>query len=79
MRIDVVSIFPEYLDPLRYALLGKAIEALPPRESCEALDKSAERVVKRMARRHQAEQLAFDRAEHERLEQLLRKASNGDS
>lgn len=64
----------------RYAReLGKAIEALPPRESCEALDKSAERVVKRMARRHQAEQLAFDRAEHERLEQLLRKASNGDS
>ncbi|MFI5504070.1 tRNA (guanosine(37)-N1)-methyltransferase TrmD [Corynebacterium kutscheri] len=26
MRIDVVTIFPEYLDPLRYALLGKAIE-----------------------------------------------------
>lgn len=26
MRIDVVSIFPEYLDPLRHALLGKAIE-----------------------------------------------------
>lgn len=25
MRIDVISIFPEYLDPLRYALLGKAI------------------------------------------------------
>ena len=26
MRIDVVSIFPEYLEPLRHALLGKAIE-----------------------------------------------------
>lgn len=26
MRIDVVTIFPEYLDPLRHALLGKAIE-----------------------------------------------------
>ena len=26
MRIDVVSIFPEYLEPLRVALLGKAIE-----------------------------------------------------
>lgn len=26
MRLDVVSIFPEYLDPLRHALLGKAIE-----------------------------------------------------
>lgn len=26
MRIDVVSIFPEYLDPLRIALLGKAID-----------------------------------------------------
>ena len=26
MRLDVVTIFPEYLDPLRHALLGKAIE-----------------------------------------------------
>lgn len=26
MRIDVISIFPEYLEPLRIALLGKAIE-----------------------------------------------------
>lgn len=26
MRIDVVTIFPGYLDPLRHALLGKAIE-----------------------------------------------------
>ncbi|GJN42217.1 tRNA (guanosine(37)-N1)-methyltransferase TrmD [Corynebacterium ammoniagenes] len=26
MRIDVATIFPEYLDPLRHALLGKAIE-----------------------------------------------------
>ncbi|WP_165242484.1 tRNA (guanosine(37)-N1)-methyltransferase TrmD [Corynebacterium lizhenjunii] len=26
MKIDVVTIFPEYLDPLRHALLGKAIE-----------------------------------------------------
>ncbi|KOX19565.1 tRNA (guanine-N1)-methyltransferase [Saccharothrix sp. NRRL B-16348] len=26
MRIDVVTIFPEYLDPLRAALLGKAID-----------------------------------------------------
>lgn len=26
MRIDVVTIFPEYLEPLRAALLGKAIE-----------------------------------------------------
>ncbi|HCS56029.1 MAG TPA: tRNA (guanosine(37)-N1)-methyltransferase TrmD [Gordonia polyisoprenivorans] len=26
VRIDVVSIFPEYLEPLRVALLGKAIE-----------------------------------------------------
>ncbi|WP_297008642.1 tRNA (guanosine(37)-N1)-methyltransferase TrmD [uncultured Corynebacterium sp.] len=26
MRIDVVTIFPEYLDPLRHALLGRAIE-----------------------------------------------------
>ena len=26
MRIDVLTIFPEYLDPLRHALLGKAIE-----------------------------------------------------
>ncbi|GAA2662526.1 MULTISPECIES: tRNA (guanosine(37)-N1)-methyltransferase TrmD [Actinosynnema] len=26
MRIDVVTIFPEYLDPLRQALLGKAID-----------------------------------------------------
>jgi tRNA (guanine37-N1)-methyltransferase len=26
MRIDIVTIFPEYLDPLRQALLGRAIE-----------------------------------------------------
>ncbi|MDQ2586279.1 tRNA (guanosine(37)-N1)-methyltransferase TrmD [Saccharothrix yanglingensis] len=26
MRIDVVTIFPEYLDPLRAALLGKAVD-----------------------------------------------------
>ena len=26
MRIDAVTIFPEYLEPLRHALLGKAIE-----------------------------------------------------
>ncbi|HZY75019.1 MAG TPA: tRNA (guanosine(37)-N1)-methyltransferase TrmD [Jatrophihabitantaceae bacterium] len=26
LRIDVVTIFPEYLDPLRHSLLGKAIE-----------------------------------------------------
>ena len=26
MRLDVITIFPEYLDPLRHALLGKAIE-----------------------------------------------------
>ncbi|QNQ90478.1 tRNA (guanosine(37)-N1)-methyltransferase TrmD [Corynebacterium poyangense] len=26
MQIDVISIFPEYLDPLRHALLGRAIE-----------------------------------------------------
>ena len=26
VRIDIVSIFPEYLDPLRIALLGKAID-----------------------------------------------------
>lgn len=27
MRVDVVSIFPEYLDPLRLSLVGKAVEA----------------------------------------------------
>ena len=26
LRLDVITIFPEYLDPLRHALLGKAIE-----------------------------------------------------
>ncbi len=26
MRVDIVTIFPEYLDPLRQALLGRAIE-----------------------------------------------------
>ena len=26
LRIDVVTIFPDYLDPLRHSLLGKAIE-----------------------------------------------------
>lgn len=27
MRLDVITIFPEYLEPLRHALLGKAIES----------------------------------------------------
>ena len=27
MRIDIVSIFPAYLEPLRLSLVGKAIEA----------------------------------------------------
>ncbi len=27
MRIDVISIFPEYLDPVRQSLPGKAIES----------------------------------------------------
>ncbi len=31
MRIDVVSIFPEYLDPLRLSLVGKAAETGPVR------------------------------------------------
>ena len=26
LRLDVVTIFPEYLEPLRHALLGKALE-----------------------------------------------------
>ncbi|NBU31236.1 MAG: tRNA (guanosine(37)-N1)-methyltransferase TrmD, partial [Actinobacteria bacterium] len=26
MRIDVISIFPEYLEPLKLSLVGKAIE-----------------------------------------------------
>ncbi len=26
MKIDVVTIFPEYLEPLRTALLGKAVD-----------------------------------------------------
>lgn len=26
LRLDIITIFPEYLDPLRHALLGKAIE-----------------------------------------------------
>ena len=33
MRIDVVSIFPEYLAPLRLSLIGKAIFAVAQRES----------------------------------------------
>ncbi|MBI3693132.1 MAG: tRNA (guanosine(37)-N1)-methyltransferase TrmD, partial [Mycolicibacterium aromaticivorans] len=27
MKIDVISIFPEYLDPVRHSLPGKAIES----------------------------------------------------
>ena len=27
MRIDIVSIFPAYLDPLRLSLVGKAVDA----------------------------------------------------
>ncbi|SLJ38718.1 tRNA (guanine-N(1)-)-methyltransferase (TrmD) [Mycobacteroides abscessus subsp. abscessus] len=34
MKLDVVTIFPEYLEPLRTALLGKAIDkgliSVPP-------------------------------------------------
>ena len=27
LRLDIITIFPEYLEPLRAALLGKAIDA----------------------------------------------------
>ncbi|WP_306120522.1 MULTISPECIES: DUF922 domain-containing protein [unclassified Roseitalea] len=54
--------------------LGEAIEALPARETCEALDADAERVVRRIDRAHNAEQLAFDDAEELRLDELLRQA-----
>ena len=27
MRIDIVTIFPDYLEPLRLSLVGKSIEA----------------------------------------------------
>ncbi|WP_349365188.1 MAG: DUF922 domain-containing protein [Roseitalea porphyridii] len=59
----------------RYAgALGEAIEALPARPTCEALDASAKRVVDRIGREHDEAQLAFDRAEQRRLERLLRQA-----
>ena len=39
MRIDVVSIFPEYLAPLRLSLIGKAIEGCGiPTERCSDMD-----------------------------------------
>lgn len=59
----------------RYAeALGRAIEALPARPTCEALDASAKRIVERIGREHDEAQLAFDRAEQRRLERLLRQA-----
>ena len=57
--------------------LGKAITDLRPRETCEALDEAAERVVERMGREHDAAQLAFDAAEQRRLERLLAQAEAG--
>jgi len=61
----------------RYAAaLGEAVEALPARPTCEALDGSAKRVVDRIGREHDEAQLAFDRAEQRRLERLLRQAES---
>ena len=60
--------------------LGEEIAALPPQPDCNALDKSAERVVRRIGREHNTAQLAFDRAERARLERLVREtAANAPS
>lgn len=52
--------------------LGRQIEALDPEPSCEALDRAAAAVVRKLGRAHDAEQRAFDAAEQLRLAQLLR-------
>ncbi len=52
----------------KYAVrLKTAILALKPQPTCQALDASAKQVVERVAREHNREQLAFDRAEQKRL------------
>lgn len=62
----------------RYAeRLGETIMALPAQPDCDRLDRSAARVVERIGRQHDRAQLAFDAAERERLERLLRQAEAG--
>ena len=51
--------------------LEEAILALKPRPTCAALDASAKPVVERIAREHNREQLAFDRAEQKRLAKIF--------
>lgn len=51
--------------------LGKDIEALPPQENCEKLDRLAKRVAERNAAAHDRAQKEFDAAEQRRLRALL--------
>jgi len=53
--------------------LGQQIEALPAASTCEALDRAAAGVVRRVGRAHDTEQRAFDAAEQVRLARLLRR------
>jgi len=51
--------------------ISEELKALPAKKDCDALDASAERVLKRNKTEHNREQLAFDREEQERLAELF--------
>ena len=53
------------------AKIGKELMALPAKSTCDALDKSAQRVLQKNKRDHNREQLAFDAAEQKRLSALF--------
>ncbi|QKV17388.1 DUF922 domain-containing protein [Oricola thermophila] len=51
--------------------IGEELMALPAKETCDDLDKAAERVLKRNRVEHNREQLAFDEEEQQRLAELF--------
>lgn len=53
------------------AKIGKELKALPAKATCDALDKSAQRVLQKNKRDHNRDQLAFDAAEQKRLSALF--------
>lgn len=61
-----VAIAEEYAQKI-----GEELEALSPKSSCDALDKAAQRVLKRNRNAHNRAQLAFDAAEQKRLSALF--------
>lgn len=51
--------------------ISENLKALPAKKDCDALDASAERVLKRIKVEHNREQLSFDKDEQKRLAELF--------